>query len=511
MLAKDASTYMDTRDEAQCIIVSNRGPIEYYKTPEGEYKTRHGSGWLITVLLSSIQRRRMVWIALAMTNADRLGMQGDQTLPPPLSDVALRLLDIPEEIYKRYYYNISNHLLWFAQHALLDPAVNTTFTQQTREDWEKGYCAVNDTIADATIRELDSRGTKTPVIFQDYQLYLAPGKVRLKHPDALLGHVIYIPWPDARYLAMLPDYIIQSIYRSMAMNDFIGFQTLHDAQNFLVGATYFLEGADVQWDNTSSTRPGMLFWHGRRVQICLYPATLSPEYLHPAIDPKDAEAAMKDLYAKNAIINDRKLILRVDRVEPTKNIIRGFEAYEQLLKTHPEMHRHVTFVALLIPSREGIPEYYSYEQGVRSIIERINALYGQEDWQPIIVFFGNDRSRALASFQHYDVLLVNPIVDGMNLVVKEGAMLNKRSGAIILSRTAGAHDTLGEHVLSLAPLDLEATTSALYRALTMSQEEREYRAGKIHEILTQENANSVFDAQIEYLRQIDHENISVRL
>ncbi len=194
-----------------------------------------------------------------------------------------------------------------------------------------------------------------------------------------------------------------------------------------------------------------------------------------------------------------QLVVRVDRIEPTKNIVRGFQAYEHMLERHPELCGRVTFLALLVPSRENLENYRVYEREVRDIITRVNARYGRSDWLPIIAIFGNNRARALVGLQHYDVLLVNPVIDGMNLVVKEGGLLNQRSGVIVLSRTVGVHDTLGDYVLSIAPLDIEATSDALYRALTMPSEERIHRAEQIQKLLFAEDATQWFDSQIEAL------------
>jgi trehalose 6-phosphate synthase len=281
---------------------------------------------------------------------------------------------------------------------------------------------------------------------------------------------------------------------------------LNDARNFLTGATRFLTDAQVLWDGTDSTdststnRLGVLRWQGRNIQICLYPATLSAQYLESVTQSKEAEDEMRTLRSQLHMSNSGQLIVRVDRIEPTKNIVRGFQAYERLLQMHPELRGRVTFLALLVPSREGLANYHLYERNVRDIITRINTQYCQADWQPIVAVFGNNRVRALAGLQDYDVLLVNPVIDGMNLVVKEGGLLNKRSGVIILSRTVGAHDTIGDHVLSITPLDIDATADALYHALTMSYEERVYRADKVRKLLLQEDATRWFEMQIADLR-----------
>lgn len=493
---------IDAEHKPECIIASNRGPIEYH-VEDGQHKKRLGSGGLVTALLNATQHRRVSWIALTMTPADRQGIQANQhgcdILPSALSGISLHLLSIPEQVYRRYYYSISNHILWFAQHGLLEPMAGTTFTQQTRDDWDDGYSAANEAVANAVIKELETWGSETPVIFQDYQLYLAAGLVRAQCPDARIGHVIYIPWPDARYLAMLPDYMVQSIYRSMSMNDFIGFQTLNDARNFLSGAVRFLTDAQVCWDDTSTSSPGILHWQGRSIQIRLYPATLSAEYFHSVMQSPEAKDERAALQSQLRMDDNGQLIVRVDRIEPTKNIIRGFQAYERLLERHSELWGRVTFLALLVPSRESLANYRSYEREVRDIITSINTRYGQADWQPIIAIFDNNRVRALVGLQNYDVLLVNPVIDGMNLVVKEGGLLNQHSGVIVLSRTVGVHDTLGAYVLSITPLDIDATAEALYRALIMPSEERVHRADQIYRLLLEENATRWFDMQIEDL------------
>ena len=492
-------TIAEKERRPECIIASNRGPIEYY-VEDDTYKMRLGSGGVVTALLGATQRRRITWVAFAMTETDRQALQANQypshELPSMMADMTLRLLNIPEQTYHRYYYAISNQVLWFAQHELLDPIMKTMFTQQTKEDWEKGYCAANEEMAQAIIEEL-KWGTDIPVILQDYQLYLVAGLIRERYPNVRLSHVIYIPWPDARYLAMLPDYMVQTIYSSMVKNDIIGFQTLNDARNFLTGAERFLPGVEVCWDTWNTKKPGALFWQGRYIQICLYPATLSAPYLHSMLHSQAVDNEMRAL--RSQLPAHGQLIVRVDRVEPTKNIIRGFQAYAHLLHTHPEVRGQVTLLALLVPSREELEIYGAYEHEVRSIIAHINAQYGQADWQPIVALYGNNRMRALAALQDYDVLLVNPVIDGMNLVVKEGGLLNQRSGVIILSRTVGVHDTLGEHVLSITPLDRDATADALFRALTMSREERALRADRIRNTLLKEDAKHWFALQLEDL------------
>jgi len=201
------------------------------------------------------------------------------------------------------------------------------------------------------------------------------------------------------------------------------------------------------------------------------------------------------------LTDETQLIVRVDRVEPTKNIVRGFQAYEHLLRHNKEIRGQVVFLALLVPSRQGMAEYRRYERQVRAIIDRINARYGTPDWQPVVAIFGNDRARALACMRRYDVLLVNPVIDGMNLVVKEGALVNRRPGVILLSRTAGAYEQMRDHVVGVPPMDVQATAEALEEALATPLEQRAVNALALKALLNEENAKLWLDAQIAELRE----------
>jgi trehalose 6-phosphate synthase len=443
----------------------------------------------------------VTWIALAMTDADRAvarargkaAIQG----PDDLENIALRLVDVPEATYGRYYDGISNRLLWFAQHYLLQPTATRQFSERTRKDWEQGYRVVNEAVAVAVLAELEAKGTATPVLFQDYHLYLAPERVRAARPDARLAHFIHIPWPESRYWELLPAEMVQAIFRGLAANDLIGFQTRRDAHNFLEGAQRFLDDAAPVRDERGDVVA--LDWQGRRVLVQAYPIAVTPDEVLASAEGEDAVAAANCLCEE---IDDRmKLIVRVDRVEPTKNIVRGFQAYERLLRDHAELRGNVTFLALLVPSRQGMREYRAYERQIRRQVERINARFGRPGWQPIVAIFGNQRARALACMGRYDVLLVNPVIDGMNLVVKEGALVNERDGVIVLSRTAGAFEQLGEHALGIPPLDVWATAEALTRALAMPADERRARADALKRILRAEDAHGWLAAQLADLEQ----------
>ncbi|HEV2458353.1 MAG TPA: trehalose-6-phosphate synthase [Ktedonobacterales bacterium] len=485
-------------DGRRLIFVTNRGPVEHHFGADGTPEARRGAGGVVSGLLCAAQGRHVSWISLAMTDADRaveMEQESDDGVlvgPAGFDHLTSRLVSVPDDIYRRHYDGFSNRVLWFAQHGL--EWAEAPRADAVRDCWERGYAPVNGAVAEAVVAELAACGVETPVMFHDYHLYLAPGLIRKRLPEARLLHFIHIPWPETRAWARLPDEIVRAIYRGLAANDVIGFQTPRDARNFLSGVERYLPEADVTRDL------GSLYWRGRRVHVRHYPIALNPAAVQASAAAPEAVAAASELRERLWLEDGRKLIMRVDRVEPTKNIVRGFEAYERLLEAHADLRGAAVFLALLVPSREGLPEYQAYARQVREAIARINQRFGRPGWEPIIAVFGNNHARALACMRDYDVLLVNPLIDGMNLVAKEGGLLNERDGVIVLSHCAGAYEQLRDGVLGVDPRDVDATAQALYTALAMPAKRRTELAETVRTVLLQESAGSWLSAQLKDLR-----------
>jgi trehalose 6-phosphate synthase len=485
----------DRRDEAENLIfVTNRGPIEHNFAPDGNFHARRGAGGVVSGLLWAADDRPISWISLAMTDADRaLAEQlGNGTIEAPagMTQLTSRLVSVPADMYQRYYDGFSNRILWFAHHGMLR---SDTVTAESHLDWAYGYYPVNEAIAKAVVEELHTSGEMTPVMFQDYHLYLAPKMVRELQPNACLLHFIHVPWPSLKDWSPVPIDYIYAIYRGLVANDVIGFQTQRDADRFLDGAVRFLPGATIL------RKPDEIFWRGRRTQVRVYPIAITPGAVYDSARSAEAQGQAGRILRELGVGRSRKLILRVDRLEPTKNIVRGFQAYEQLLEAHPDLKEKVTFLALLVPSREGLEEYREYAEQVRGMIARVNRRFGTQGWRPIEAIFGNDHSRALACMEYYDVLLVNPLADGMNLVVKEGGLLNRRDGAIVLSVTTGAYEQLHDGVLGIDPQNVDATAAALHQALTMHVGARAELASHVRGVLLQEDAGRWLSRQYDDL------------
>src|SRR6266852_5031675 len=478
---------------SRLIIASNRGPVEYHISQDKALKQRRGAGGMVTALIGAANRLEVTWVAMAMTEGDRVALKeaqqnDDGLLHSPLrgQKMQLRYVAIPKEAYRKHYEQICNRLLWFLQHYLYDPTGDSTFARKIQDAWENGYCVANQAIADAVNVEIEHQDTTPIVMLHDYHLYLAPAMIRQHHPSIIMQQFIHIPWPDIRCWQFLPSNIAQAIYSGLVGNDIIGFQTERDARNFLEGARTLLDGAVVDFEE------GAVWWQGHRTQTRAYPISIS------VTEERQVVQSRAGKYAAQKILPmlGEKTIMRVDRLEPTKNIVRGFQAYAQMLDQYPELLGKVKFLAFLVPSRGSLSEYKRYRAEVLKIIDEINQKYGRDEWKPIEAFFENDRTQALAAMQYYDVVLVNAIIDGMNLVAKEGPVVNQRNGVLILSRTAGAFQQLGKASIPISPIDVTETAQALYKALTMPTDERRNKATLARQLVERQDLNGWLRRQI---------------
>lgn len=487
------------RDTYRLIIASNRGPVEYQFGQDKKLKSRRGSGGMITALIAAADHMSMTWVAMAMTEGDRIAVKEAQQNGGLLQlslagrKLNLRYVAISKPAYRKFYEKISNRLLWFLQHYLYDPTQDSAAIRQVQDAWTNGYRVANQAIADAVNVEIDrDEAYPAVVMLHDYHLYLASAMIRARHPSIVIQQFIHIPWPDVRCWHFLPSTIAQAIYSGLVGNDCIGFQTERDARNFLEGARTLLDGADVDFQE------GIIEWQGHLTRVRAYPISISVVNERSAVRSRPGKRAAE---AIQPLLREKNII-RVDRIEPTKNIVRGFQAYAHMLDEHPDLLGKVTFLAFLVPSRESLLVYKRYHTAVLKLIDDINQKYGTDDWKPIRVFSGNDRIRALAAMQFYDVLLVNSLVDGMNLVAKEGPVVNQCNGVLVLSRTVGAFQQLGEFSIPTSPTDTVETARALYKALTLPSEERRLKATLARQAIERYDLNDWLARQIRDINKL---------
>ena len=465
------------------IVASNRGPLEFRLTPEGRLQPRPGSGSVVTALSRLIHGYEFTWVANALGEGDRRAReqaQGEAIRSPlPTQRVSVRYVTTPRRVYHKFYNIFCNPLLWFLQHYMWSPPYTPNVDGVVHDAWATGYRLVNEAFADAIVAEAATKGGDSPfVMLHDYHLYLVPGMVRARLPDAFIYHFIHIPWPASHFWQLLPVSIRSTICESLCAADLMGFQTEADVYNFLDCCRRFLDDVQVDFAEQTVTRQG----HQTRVRA--FPTSI------------DVEEVQRIAASPRAVEYDRRLhplraehtIVRVDRAEPSKNIVRGFRSYQIFLGQHPELHGRVKFLAFLVPARTHIKQYERYQSEIDTLVRTINAAHATPTWQPVQVFYENNYTQALAGMRMYDTLLVNPVADGMNLVAKEGPVVNTRNGVLIVSEGTGAYSQLREGALVVAPADLDGGARALHQAVTMTEEERAERTAKLVEAVQREDA-----------------------
>jgi len=482
--------------QRRLIVVSNRGPVEFAPGPEGHLIPRRGSGGVVTALSSLVHHADFTWIASVMGEGDRKMAEraGGQSFPSPIAGqrVSLRFVVTPRRVYHKFYNIFCNPLLWFLQHQMWNPSHAPTVDSVVYDAWETGYVAVNRAFAEAVVAEAQPHRLPPLVMFHDYHLYLAPRMVRERLPNALLHLFVHVPWPEPRYWRLLPAHMRAAICEGICACDLVGFQTSWDVRYFLETCRVFLSGARVDLD------AGEVEYRGRRTRVRAYPLSIDVEEVRRiAHSPRvmEYQQHLRPLCGEFTVV-------RVDRVEPSKNIVRGFQAFHLFLARYPAFRGRVRFLAFLAPSRTHIKQYQRYLQEVEATVRTVNETFGTPEWQPVQVFLENNYMQALAGMRLYDVLLVNPILDGMNLVAKEGPVVNTRNGVLILSEGAGAYEQLKEGALTVAPVDLEGTVQALHRALTMSPEERAERARRLVEAVQREDITHWLLRQFQDLQDL---------
>lgn len=481
--------------DAPLVVASNRGPVTFERTEEGGLDARRGSGGLVTALLGALQRVDGTWVAAAISDEDREVARGPdggrRTLQALGSDYHVRMLDISPERYDGYYNVISNGVLWFANHYLWDTVRQPVFGAETERAWND-YVAVNRSFAQALAEEAARSSSPPAFLIQDYHLALVPQFLRELQPEAFIAHFSHTAMAGISYMRILPGRMREGIVRGMLGADVLGFHSQMWAENFLTAARSV---PGVRIDLTRSR----LSFEGRTVVARIHPISIDAVALREEAASQEVRALRHEL---NRWRGDTRLILRVDRLELTKNIVRGFQAYELFLRANPHWHGRVRFLALLSPSRTDLPEYREYGEECVAEAERVNRALGDEEWQPIEVRVKDDFIGAVAAYGLYDVLLVNPIFDGMNLVAMEGPLLNRRAGVLVLSRNAGAYWRLGKHAVAVNPFDLHETSAAIAHALDMPREERMRRARGLSRLVLSNPPERWVRTQLEDLERV---------
>lgn len=458
----------------QLIIASSRGPYTFVPRPDGRLAITRCGGGLVTAMMCVAEASGARWICAASSPHDRAMAQRDPRvgLPPGHPRFEMILVPIAEDVYEQFYGTIANPLLWFIHHYLWDLTHEPSFDETTHAAWARGYAAFNELLADAIADEC--RTAHDPlVMIQDYHLFLCPTMVRARGCTAPLIHFTHVPWPQPDYFRILPAYMRRQILEGLLAADIVGFHTQRYVENFLWTCKQ-VGGYEVDFDTGRVLTPEHV------AQVCAYPISISPESIGEAARAPDVEEHLDEL---KQVAGDAAVVVRVDRADPAKNALRGFDAFRALLVAHPELAGRVRFLSMLYPTRTQIPHYRSYLAEIQERVRAINDEFGYEGWQPVHLRVADDYAESLAALRLYDVLLVNPVLDGMNLIAKEGPRVNERNGVLILSENAGAFHEVSDACLAINPFDSRETAEAIYEALTMDARERAQRGARLREIV----------------------------
>jgi trehalose 6-phosphate synthase len=464
------------RDGGRLLVASNRGPLSFTLAPDGSLSARRGGGGLVSGLMPGLaslsDRAEVMWICAALSDADREAARQDpdgsrfgiETGGAAGGRASVRALDIPADTFQGAYNAVANATLWFVHHLLFDTPVQPRFGPAFRRDW-RSYVAYNEAFASALARGAAPGPAAVRVLVQDYHLSLVPRMLRELVPGIRIAHFSHTPWAPVDYYRILPDDVGRAVLDGMLGADHVGFLCQRWADAFLDCCEALL-GAQVD-------RAAQRVIHRGHVSLVgVHPLGVDAPALRERARGADVEAHVSALTEAAA---GRKLIVRIDRAELSKNILRGLGAYRELLTTRPEWRGKVIHVAFAYPSRGNVPGYREYTEEVLRAAAGITEEFATADWNPLVLEVKDDYARSLAAARVADVLVVNPIRDGMNLVAEEGPVLSDRGCALVLSREAGAAALLGSDALLVNPYDVSATANAMHQALLMPEDERRRR------------------------------------
>jgi trehalose 6-phosphate synthase len=454
------------------VVVSNRGPLSFGLDDAGNPVPGGTGGGLAATLHRLLAGSGATWIAAAMSEADRKAAARGLMTEPGLRIVTV---EPDPDVYRLAYDVVSNATLWFCHHHLWDLPRRPRLDRRWREAWT-GYRAFNRLLADAVVA-VAPQGAR--VFVHDYHLSLVGAMLAEQRPDLRTVHFSHTPFADPAILRVLPTEAAGELLAGMAGFGSCGFHTARWEASFLAAFE------DPTLAAAATSGPPATFV----APIGPHPASLAAE-----AGSADVAEARRRL---DGLVGGRRLVVRVDRVELSKNILRGLWAYEELLETRPRWRGEVVLLALAYPSREGLAEYLAYRSEIEHTAARVNETWGDDGWTPVLLSVADDRNRSMAALAAYDVLLVNPVRDGMNLVAKEGPLVNEKDGVVVLSREAGAWEELHPAAIGVNPFDVGATAAALDRALAMDDGERRRRADTLRSLVLAQTSADWFARQLE--------------
>ena len=468
--------------KAQLLVASNRGPITIVAVEDGDDEVRRGGGGLVSGMQAALSASPdAVWVCAAMNERERaLARQAPHGRLSGVPDVAdalqgdfdVHLLAIDAQTFRSAYNGIANSTLWFVLHQLYDLPKQPAFDATWRRQWG-AYVRYNEAFAAAIARDAAEGAA---VMVQDYHLFLVPRLLRVRRPDLRIGFFTHTPWVPPDYFTTLPDDVAFAVVDGMLGADVIGFHTQRWADLFRDSA------ASVCDVRTDAAR--------------VFPLGTDGDEMHKMSARRVVDSALRVL---NDVVGERTVIGRVDRTEPSKNVWRGLLAYRELLRRYPQWRDRVVHVVFDNPSREDLPAYREYTASIERLAAEIDDEFSTDEWTSILLEIQDDYPAALALLRRTDVVFVNSMRDGMNLVVLEALVLSEHDPALVISREMGATEVLGEDAITVNPFDVAANAEALHTALLMDRDDRVARADRMRAAAVRLPPASWFQAQLDAL------------
>lgn len=458
----------------QIIVVSNRGPVSASFDQTGKPNLKRGAGGLVTALLPLMKNKMADWVfpisAPAELEAHKKGMfKGD--IP------GLHPATIPIEIHDAAYNKISNEILWYLNHGMFSLSRNPSFDTRFYLWWSQ-YQQYSRLIAKSIS---DLAGQNAKVMLQDYHMFLVAGYLGETRPDLEQSLFLHTPFANPSEFDVLPRPIALEILTSLAQLTHIGFHASKWRDNYVSTTTDFgVSLAKNVWVN---------------------PLGSDIDELNQVV--KSAETRLPEI---SSIAQNRRIIARSDRMEPSKNILRGIDSIVELFRFFPNLLSSVVHIANCYPSREAILDYANYASEVKQRVQEANQylealaknLGIQLPSKPIVLFANDDFELSVALLTSYDVLLVNPIRDGLNLVATEGPLINTKHGILVLSENAGIVESLGDVAMVINPFDIRQTALALADALSVTESDKESSNTILKNKCLISNPKSWFENQIKW-------------
>lgn len=457
------------------VIASNRGPVSF-ELRDGELVSSRGAGGLVSGLGPLVRNTDTQWFAAALTDGDRkAGASG--TIEA--AGFHVRIVDIDADVLDKAYNLIANETLWYLYHGLFDRTRAPVIDTEWYDAWS-AFRAYNQAFADALIEEAPENAV---VLLQDHHLALVGPKLRDGRPDVSTVHFSHTPFATPDALRILPELARTELLLGYLGADALGFHSSRWSDDFIACCR-----------ETLGVRPTKTF---------VSPLGLDPDELSGFARSPACEVELASL---NDEVGDRIVIGRAERLELSKNLLRGFWAFDEFLAMRPDLHGEVVFVANFSPTRTMVGDYIAYRAELEAALEEINARWGSDDWTPIIYRAESNYARAVAILRRYDVLLVNPIRDGLNLVVKEGAIVNERNGVVLLSREAGSFDELAGLVSEVHPYDITQTAQTISDALDTPEDLRSDLNTDIRDIAISRTPQLWLEEQLAAVPDADDES-----